>query len=126
MRYGLNLRPTGRLATVEGYVHTAELAERLKFDTLWHFDHVVIPKVFDKSRYRQLYGGEFPLTAEDPFFEPITTLAFLAGKVNTPRLGLAVLVVPYRNPVLTAKMLTNLDVFSGGRLIGRKRIIPCS
>jgi probable F420-dependent oxidoreductase len=117
MRYGLNLRPVGRLVTIESYVHTAELAERLAFDTLWHFDHVVIPKVFDQSRYRQLYGGEFPLTAEDPFFEPITTLAFLAGKVNTPRLGLAVLVVPYRNPVLTAKMLSNLDVISGGRLI---------
>jgi probable F420-dependent oxidoreductase len=117
MRYGLNLRSIGRRATVEEYVHQAELAERLKFDSLWHFDHVVIPKVFDKSRYQQLYGGEFPLTAEDPFFEPITTLAFLAGKVHTPRLGLAVLVVPYRNPVLTAKMLSNLDVLSGGRLI---------
>jgi probable F420-dependent oxidoreductase len=98
-------------------VQVAELAERLNFDTLWHFDHIVIPKVFDQGRYRRLYGEEFPLTAEDPFFEPITTLAFVAGKVSTPRLGLAVLVVPYRNPVLTAKMLSNLDVLSGGRLI---------
>jgi probable F420-dependent oxidoreductase len=95
----------------------AELAERLQFDTLWHFDHVVIPKVFDQSPYQHLYGGAFPLTAEDPIFEPITTLAYLAGRVTTPRLGLAVLVVPYRNPVLTAKMLSNLDVLSGGRLV---------
>ena len=117
MRYGLNLRPVGRDSTPEDYVWMAELAERLRFDSVWHFDHVVIPKVFDKSPYRQMYGGEFPLTAEDSFFEPLTTLSFLAGKVHTPRLGLAVLVVPYRNPVLTAKMLSTLDVLSGGRLI---------
>jgi alkanesulfonate monooxygenase SsuD/methylene tetrahydromethanopterin reductase-like flavin-dependent oxidoreductase (luciferase family) len=43
MQYGLNLRPPGRIPTVEGYVQMAELAERLQFDTLWHFDHVVIP-----------------------------------------------------------------------------------
>jgi probable F420-dependent oxidoreductase len=57
------------------------------------------------------------MTAEDAIFEPITTLAFIAGQVHTPRLGLAVLVVPYRNPVLTAKMLSNLDVLSSGRVI---------
>jgi alkanesulfonate monooxygenase SsuD/methylene tetrahydromethanopterin reductase-like flavin-dependent oxidoreductase (luciferase family) len=117
MRYGLNLRPPGRVPTVEGYVQMAALAERLTFDTLWHFDHVLMPKGFDKSPYRQLYGSEPNLTAEDPIFEPLMTLAFIAGQVQTPRLGLAVLVVPYRNPVLTAKMLSNLDVVSGGHLI---------
>ena len=117
MRYGLNLRPAERVPTVQGYVQMAELAQRLQFDTLWHFDHVVIPEGFDKSPYRHLYGREPNMTAEEPFFEPLTTLAFVAGKVSTPRLGLAVLVVPYRNPVLTAKMLSNLDILSDGRLI---------
>jgi alkanesulfonate monooxygenase SsuD/methylene tetrahydromethanopterin reductase-like flavin-dependent oxidoreductase (luciferase family) len=117
MRYGLNLRPAERVPSVEGYVQMAELAERLQFDTLWHFDHVVIPEGFDKSPYRHLYGREPNMTADEPFFEPLTTLAFVAAKVPTPRLGLAVLVVPYRNPVLTAKMLSNLDILSGGRLI---------
>jgi alkanesulfonate monooxygenase SsuD/methylene tetrahydromethanopterin reductase-like flavin-dependent oxidoreductase (luciferase family) len=74
----------------------AELAERLQFDTLWHFDHVVIPEGFDKAPYRQLYGREPNMTADEPFFEPLTTLAFVAAKVHTPRLGLAVL-VKYRN-----------------------------
>src|SRR6266702_5189048 len=92
MRYGLNLRPAERVPTVEGYVQMAELAERLQFDTLWHFDHVVLPEGFHKSPYRQLYGREPNMTAEEPFFEPLTTLAFVAAKVHTPRLGLAVLV----------------------------------
>ena len=117
MRYGLNLRPVEPVPTVAGYVYLAELAERLQFDTLWHFDHVVIPEGFDKSPYRHLYGREPNMTAAEPFFEPLTTLAFIAAKAPTPRLGLAVLVVPYRNPVLTAKMLSNLDILSGGRLI---------
>ena len=78
---------------------------------------MVVPKTFDTNPYRSLYGREPGLAAEDPIMEPLTTLSFLAGNVSTPKLGLAVLVVPYRNPVLTAKMLSNLDVLSGGRLI---------
>ena len=63
------------------------------------------------------WGASSPLTSEARILEPISTFCFLAAKTTTPRLGLSTLVVPYRNPVLTAKMLSTLDVLSGGRVI---------
>jgi probable F420-dependent oxidoreductase len=50
------------------------------------------------------------------WLDAVTTLAYVAATTNTARLGISVLVVPYRNPVLTAKMLTTVDLLSGGRL----------
>ena len=47
----------------------------------------------------------------------ITELAFLAGVTNTAKLVTSVMIVPHRNPVLTAKMLATIDVLSGGRLV---------
>jgi len=43
-------------------------------------------------------------------------LAFLAAVTRTVRLGVGVLVLPQRQPVLLAKQLTSLDVLRGGRL----------
>jgi probable F420-dependent oxidoreductase len=49
--------------------------------------------------------------------EPLATLAFLAGETNHVRLGVSVLIVPYRHPVFTAKFLASADELSGGRLV---------
>ncbi|HET6954078.1 MAG TPA: LLM class F420-dependent oxidoreductase [Acidimicrobiales bacterium] len=53
--------------------------------------------------------------ATDPMLEGYTTLAFLAGHTSTVRLGLLVTGVSYRHPGLLAKVVTTLDVVSGGR-----------
>jgi probable F420-dependent oxidoreductase len=50
------------------------------------------------------------------YLEPLSMLCFLAGATTTIRFAPSVLVLPYRNPVLTAKMLATIDVLSGGRL----------
>ncbi len=71
-------------------------AERLGFDSLWVPDHVL--KVF----------GLLP--------DPLMLLAFLAGQTERITLGTAVLVLPYRHPVVLANMLSSLDVLSNGRL----------
>ena len=52
-----------------------------------------------------------------PFYEPFTTLAWLAGLTGTIRLGTTVLIVPYRHPLLIARMAANLNELSGGRLV---------
>ncbi|WP_425568064.1 LLM class flavin-dependent oxidoreductase [Nonomuraea rubra] len=49
------------------------------------------------------------------FYEPFTTLSWLAGVTERIRLGTSVLIVPYRHPLLMARMAANLDRFSGGR-----------
>jgi alkanesulfonate monooxygenase SsuD/methylene tetrahydromethanopterin reductase-like flavin-dependent oxidoreductase (luciferase family) len=52
-----------------------------------------------------------------PFYEPFTTLAWLAGVTSRVRLGTTVLIVPYRHPLLVARMAANLNDLSGGRLV---------
>src|SRR5207245_1606348 len=49
--------------------------------------------------------------------EPLVTMGWLARVTSRIRLGTSVLVVPYRNPVLVAKMLATIDRLSGGRVI---------
>ncbi|MFF5176949.1 LLM class flavin-dependent oxidoreductase [Micromonospora sp. NPDC000316] len=82
----------------------AQTVEGLGFDMLLVSDHIVItPDVAE----------QYPA----PFYEPFTTLSFLAGVTRRVKLGTTVLIVPYRHPLLTARMAANLNQLSGGRLV---------
>src|SRR5580700_9798810 len=82
----------------------AQTAEGLGFDLLMLSDHIAVtPDVAE----------QYPA----PFYEPLTTLAWLAGQTRQIRLGTTVLIVPYRHPLLTARMAANLNDLSGGRLV---------
>jgi alkanesulfonate monooxygenase SsuD/methylene tetrahydromethanopterin reductase-like flavin-dependent oxidoreductase (luciferase family) len=93
----------------------AQAAEALGFDAVWVSDHVVIPAT-SASAYPYSPDGAFRLGPRAPYFEPLTALTYLAGCTSRVRLGTHVLILPYRHPVVTAKMLATLDVLSGGRL----------
>ncbi|MEU0852955.1 LLM class flavin-dependent oxidoreductase [Streptomyces flaveolus] len=82
----------------------ARLTEGLGFGALMVSDHVAItPDVAER----------YP----EPFYEPFTTLSWLAGLTTTVRLGTTVLVLPYRHPLLVARMTANLHQLSGGRFV---------
>jgi probable F420-dependent oxidoreductase len=82
----------------------AQTVEGLGFDLLMLSDHVVVtPDVAE----------QYPA----PFYEPFTTLSWLAGATSRVRLGTTVLVLPYRHPLLVARMAANLHQLSGGRLV---------
>lgn len=82
----------------------ARVVEGLGYDLLMVSDHVVItPDVAE----------QYPA----PFFEPFTTLSWLAGITERVRLGTTVLIAPYRHPLLVARMAANLDQLSDGRLV---------
>ena len=49
--------------------------------------------------------------------EPVATMAVLVGATKRVRIGTAALIMPYRNPVLLARMMVTLDQFSGGRIV---------
>jgi probable F420-dependent oxidoreductase len=68
------------------------------------------------SAYPYSVDGAFPTSATQAYLEPLTTLGYLAGVTRRARLGIAVLILPYRHPLLTAKMVATLDNLSGGRL----------
>jgi probable F420-dependent oxidoreductase len=116
MEFGLHLPHVGPLANREGITAFAQLAEELGFDALWVSDHVVVPRSLD-SRYPYSRDGSFPIAPDVPLMEPLATLLFAAAVTERVRLGTTVLVIPMRNPIVTAKQLASLDVLSNGRLI---------
>jgi F420-dependent oxidoreductase-like protein len=82
-------------------VEVAVLAEELGLDSLWVYDHF----------------HNVPVPAHETMFEAWTTLAAVSQRTSRIMLGQMVGCAPYRNPGLLAKITSNLDVISGGRLI---------
>ena len=94
-----------------GLFETARLADELGIGQLVLTDHVVMSERTDRYPY-----GRFPYPLEEPWPEPLTTLAALAGCTKQVRLATGVLIAPLRPAVLLAKTLATLDALSGGRL----------
>ena len=117
MEFGFSLPGRGPLASIDVVLKLAEKADALQFDSLFVTDHVVMPVASGKSVYPYTASGQFPGGLAQDYLEPLATLAHLAHATKRARLGISVLVVPYRNPLLQAKMLATIDVLSGGRLI---------
>lgn len=104
------------MARIDVLTEMARKAEALGYRGIFLSDHVALPLRL-QSAYPYRSDGRFPLGADDLILEPITTLSYLAAETESVHLGFSVLVLPYRHPVLNAKMLATLDVISGGRLI---------
>ncbi|MBI4636362.1 MAG: TIGR03619 family F420-dependent LLM class oxidoreductase [Candidatus Rokubacteria bacterium] len=115
VKLGFQVLNAGPLATRDHVIETARAAEALGYDSLVVTDHIVIPRRIE-SRYPYNATGRLAVPADADYLEPISMLCFVAGATRRIRFGPSVLVLPYRNPVLTAKMLATIDVLSGGRL----------
>ena len=114
---GVDVGIYGRLATRDHILELAELAESSGVESLWVADHVIFPRTV-ASTYPYSATGTFPLDmTTEPLLEPMATTGVLVGATQRVRIGTAVLVMPYRNPVLLGRMLVTLDVLSGGRII---------
>src|SRR6185436_455892 len=87
--------------------------EALGFSSVVVADHLVFP-VPIHSRYPYTVSGAFP--GQGDALDQLSLMAFVAGKSRRLRLISSVMILPYRNPVVTAKMLATIDVLSGGRV----------
>ena len=102
----------GALACID----LARHAESLGFDSVWVTDHVVLP-VERETPYPHNDSGTFPYDWSQEIFEPVTLMAALATATERVEIGVSVLVIPYRHPLLTAKMLATADQLSQGRIL---------
>lgn len=93
----------------ENVVRLAREVERIGYDQLDMFDHVVMGFPTD-HREAPMYPPQMPI------LEALMTLAFVASVTDRIGLGTEVLVLPQRNPTLVAKQIATLDVLSGGRV----------
>jgi probable F420-dependent oxidoreductase len=117
MEFGFSLPGRGPLAGAETIQKLATKAESLRFSSLFVTDHVVLPASMARSTYPYSTTGQLPGGAAQDYLEPLVTLGWLARVTSRIRLGTSVLVLPYRHPLLVAKMLATVDRLSGGRVI---------
>jgi probable F420-dependent oxidoreductase len=104
MQIGVVVRNMGPQSTRETLVAVARAADAAPaIADVWVADHVAIPPDDAEG-------------SDGRYLDPLATLAFLAGVTTRVGLGTAVLVVPYRPPLPTAKWVATVQELSGGRL----------
>jgi probable F420-dependent oxidoreductase len=116
MKLGVFLPVSGRAAVPEVLTEAAQQAERLGFDSVWAAERMVNPWEMN-TRYPYKSNDTWFVPPESPFLETLTALTFLAGVTTNISLGSAVIVLPYRHPLFTARVATSIDTLSKGRLI---------
>jgi probable F420-dependent oxidoreductase len=104
MKFGINILNFGPGTDPHSLASWARFAEEVGYHLVMISDHVAITPDVQEG---------FPA----PFYDPFITLAWLANIVQKAELGTTVAILPYRHPLLTARMAANIDQISGGRFI---------
>ena len=115
MRIDLWVPTANPFATPEVLSLIGAEADKRGVGTLWVGEHVVL---FDEygSAYPYADNGKIPVPPNSGLLEPLSTLSFLAAATERVRLGTAMVLLPQRNPVYTAKEVATLDWLSNGRV----------
>lgn len=104
MKLGVTLRNMGPQSAAEVMRAGTLQAEGLRFESVWITDHIAIPPDDAEG-------------SDGRYTDPLTTLSWLAGATTQIKLGVGVLVVPYRPPLPTAKAIATVQELSGNRLL---------
>lgn len=104
------------LAEPSTIVAIAQQAESVGVESVWTFEHVVVPADYD-SAYPYHPSGKMGAPPETPFLDPLITLSHVAAHTTRLRLGTGVNILPQANPLLLAKQVASIDVLSGGRMM---------
>lgn len=108
---------TGMGSTAAGATELAKRAERLGFDSLWTVEHVLVPSGYE-SKYPYDPSGKMAGGAESfDLPDPLIWLAYVAAVTTRIKLATGILIVPQRNPAITAKEIATIDALSGGRML---------
>jgi len=104
MDFGICVPHYGKPLEIERILDIARRAETLGFDSVWVTDHIIVPESMN-------------IIYRDNVLEPLALLSHLAAVVTRARLGTSVIILPYRSPIVVAKMLATIDQLSQGRVI---------
>jgi probable F420-dependent oxidoreductase len=91
-------------ASPEAIIAAAKKAEEVGFDAIFVNDHVIVGDDARSAPWTNVY-------------DPLVSMSFIAAHTSHIGVGVSVLIMPYRNPIATAKAMATLDRMSGGRLI---------
>ena len=113
MHYGFYLPTRGPTSGPDDLETLVTRGEELGFHSVMIADHIIFPTKIE-SKYPYTVTGAFP--GEGDALEQLTLMAFIAAKTEKLRLVSSVMILPHRNPVVTAKVLATIDVLSKGRV----------
>jgi probable F420-dependent oxidoreductase len=102
--------------SLEQMVGQAQLAEGLGFESVWTFEHVIIPLDY-QSKYPYNPSGKMGAPPEVRFIDPLIALTAIAANTSKLRLGTGVNILSQTNPLLMAKQVASIDFLSGGRMM---------
>ena len=115
MKFGLIPVNVG-VKSVEQIVGLAQLAESVGMESVWTFEHAMVPQDY-ASKYPYSADGKMGAKPETNFVDPLIALATIAAHTKTLRLGTGINIVSQANPLLLAKQAASLDFVSGGRFM---------
>ena len=113
MEFGLSLPGT---LSGDDLCRFAARADELGFESIWDGDHIVLP-TGTTDQYPYTADGSFTRPSVAPFLDMMMVLAYVAACTRRIRIGSTVIILPYRDPIVQAKMFASLDVLTGGRVI---------
>ena len=90
-------------ASPEAIIAAAKKAEAVGFDAIFVNDHIIVGDDARSAPWTNVY-------------DPFVAMSFIAAQTSRIGVGVSVLIMPYRNPIATAKALATLDRMSGGRV----------
>ena len=94
----------------------AQLAEGSGFESVWTFEHVIVPVDY-QSKYPYNESGKMGGPPETIFVDPLLALTAIAASTKTLKLGTGVNILSQVNPLYMAKQAASLDYLSGGRFM---------
>ena len=102
--------------SVEQIRGLSQLAESLKYESVWTFEHVIVPVDYD-SKYPYNDSGKMGTPPETNFVDPLIALTAVAAVTKEIRLGTGVNILSQVNPLYMAKQAASLDFVSNGRFM---------
>ncbi len=114
MKFGLI--PVNIGLPAELMVSMAQAAEQAGVESVWTFEHVMVPKDYE-SKYPYDSSGKMGAAPETSFLDPLIALTAIAQATSTIRLGTGVNILSQANPLFIAKQAASLDCVSNGRFM---------
>jgi dimethylsulfone monooxygenase len=108
--------------TVSEIVDLPREAEALEFDSVWSLDRIAIPEASDRQELEKPFGfmkempRALPVAARGEFLHGMPLIPYLAAITKRVRLGVSIIVTPYRAPGVLAAEIATWDHLSGGRI----------
>jgi probable F420-dependent oxidoreductase len=119
MEFGIavgNFGTFGKRGSASDIVGVARHAELLGFDSVWLHDHLFMPATI-RARYPYNESGVAGFAYRQDIYDPLAMMAAIAVNTKKVRIGTSVLIIPYRDPVVLARMLATADHLSHGRIL---------